>query len=35
MFQNKKSRRIVATIIAVILVLAMVVPLAIAAIGYF
>ncbi len=32
---NEKKRRIVATIIAVILVLAMVVPLAISAIGYF
>lgn len=32
---NNKNRRIIATIIAVLLVLAMVVPLAISAIGYF
>ena len=35
MFNNSKTRRIVATIIAIILVLAMIVPLAISAIGYF
>ncbi len=35
MFNNSKTRRIVATIIAVVLVLAMVIPLAISAIGVF
>lgn len=35
MFNNNKTKRIVATIIAVLLILAMVVPLAISAIGYF
>ena len=35
MFNNSKNRRIVAAVIAVILVLAMVIPLAISAIGVF
>ena len=35
MFNNSKIRRIVATIIVIILVLAMVVPLAISAVGIF
>ncbi len=35
MFNNNKSKRIVATVIAVILVLSLVVPLVISAIGLF
>ena len=35
MFNNNKTKRIVATVIAIILVLAMVIPLAISAVGYF
>lgn len=35
MFHNNKMRRIFATIIAVLLVLAMIVPLALSAIGIF
>ena len=35
MFNNSKKRRIVATIIVIILVRAMVVPLAISAVGIF
>lgn len=35
MFNNNKTRRVVATVIAIILVLAMVVPLAISAVGVF
>lgn len=35
MFHNNKTRRIFATIIAVLLVLAMIVPLALSAIGIF
>ena len=35
MFNNNKSKRIVATVIAVILVLSLVVPLVISAIGVF
>lgn len=35
MFNNTKVKRIVATVIAILLVAAMVVPLAVAAIGYF
>jgi hypothetical protein len=35
MFNNNKMKRVVATIIAVVLVLALVVPLAISAIGFF
>lgn len=35
MFNNNKMKRIVATVIAILLVAAMVVPLAVAAIGYF
>ena len=35
MFNNSKKRRIVATINVIILVLAMVVPLAISAVGIF
>lgn len=35
MFHNNKSRRIFATVLAIILILAMVVPLAISAVGIF
>lgn len=35
MFNNNKSKRIVATVIAVILVLSLMVPLVISAIGLF
>jgi len=35
MFNNNKMKRVVATVIAVVLVLALVVPLAISAIGMF
>lgn len=35
MFNNNKTRRVVATVIAIILVLAMVVPLGISALGVF
>ena len=35
MFNNSKKRRIVATLTVIILVLAMVVPLAISAVGIF
>lgn len=35
MFNNNKMKRVVATVIAVVLVLALVVPLAISAIGFF
>ena len=35
MFNNNKTKRVVATVIAVVLVLALVVPLAVSAIGMF
>jgi len=35
MFNNNKMKRVVATVIAVILVLALVIPLAVSAIGMF
>lgn len=35
MFNNSKTKRIVATIIVILLVAAMVVPLAVAAVGFF
>ncbi len=35
MLNNNKMKRIMATVIAIILVLALVVPIAVSAIGYF